>query len=64
MPQNMVSQASKSIRQIEFKGKNITLSNYVSSVKQRGEMKSSGSRNVKRFMLSGTEGDNRNNATF
>ena len=36
---------------IEYNGKRMTLSEYVSSVKQRGDMKSSGSRNVKRFVI-------------
>ena len=45
---------------IEYNGKRMTLSKYVSSVKQRGDMKSSGSRNAKRFVLSGAEEERRN----
>ena len=49
---------------IDFKGRSITLSKYVSSVKQRGDIKSSGSRNVKRFMLSDTEEESLRTSLF
>ena len=55
LPTFTMSASKDNTSTIDFKGKSITLSKYVSSVKQRGDIKSSGSRNVKRFMLSDTE---------
>ena len=43
---------------IDYKGKNISLSKYVGVVKQRGDAKSSGSRNVHRFILASSEENN------
>ena len=55
LPTFTISASKDNAFTIDFKGKSITLSKYVSSVKQRGDIKSSGSRNVKRFMLSDAE---------
>lgn len=40
---------------LEFKGKLMSITKYVATVKQRGDMKSSGCRNVRRFILANTE---------
>ena len=40
---------------VDFKGKLMPIAKYVATVKQRGDMKSSGCRNVRRFILANTE---------